>query len=520
MDSEKEMSGKGHEESRLDTKPAMISTSDAIAADDIKFGEISDDAKRMAHLLEGEEMSPEEKEADRKLLRKIDLHLLPLLMFTYGVQYSDKISLSSSVAFDLIEDTHLVGNDFAWLSTGFYLAFLAFEFPFGFIMQRFPLEKVLGFTVMGWGVCVLSLAACHNFTELMVVRAILGALEAPISPGFLIIITAWYKREEQVVRSLAFFSMNSFFSLFILMCNYGVGLAAVGSSIASWKAINCKYKSTFGSQIYGAQPLLTHITVFLGALSFTWGVVLTWGLCVPKKARWLTQEEKARVQARLVQNKTGESAERVKIQWYQVWECFVDPQIWFIALTTVLKTCASGGFSTFSTLILKSFGLNTVQTIAYQLPWYATQMLGVIIVGYIVNKYKQKIGFWITGFYTSSSFLIWSTTGLNVAGRTKKSTAQAIVFIAFCAGFCIGPQMFYSASAPQYLPGLYFCCACFVVCEIILGIWMVWVRLENKRRDKKALEMGWSEEYQRVHGCIMGLQDKTDRENPHFRYRY
>lgn len=38
----------------------------------------------------------------------------------------------------------------------------------------------------------------------MAVRTLLGILEAPISPGFLIIITAWYKREEQVLRSMMF----------------------------------------------------------------------------------------------------------------------------------------------------------------------------------------------------------------------------------------------------------------------------------------------------------------------------
>ena len=33
-------------------------------------------------------------------------------------------------------------------------------------------------------------------------------------------------------------SMNSFFSLFILMANYGIGEAAIGSRIPSWRAIH------------------------------------------------------------------------------------------------------------------------------------------------------------------------------------------------------------------------------------------------------------------------------------------
>ncbi|OAA55881.1 Major facilitator superfamily domain, general substrate transporter [Niveomyces insectorum RCEF 264] len=195
--------------------------------DDVDIAEVLDaETEHQAHLGVEEQATPEELERERKLVRKIDWHIVPLLMVTYGLQYSDKITLSSAVAFDLKQDTHLVGNDFAWLSTGFYLAYLIAEFPFGYVMQKFRMEKVLGFTVLGWGICVFGLAACRNFTQLMAVRALLGILEAPINPGFLIIVTAWYKREEQVMRSMAFFAMNSFFSLFILMINYGIGSAA------------------------------------------------------------------------------------------------------------------------------------------------------------------------------------------------------------------------------------------------------------------------------------------------------
>lgn len=41
-------------------------------------------------------------------------------------------------------------------------------------------------------------------TAVMAIRTILGILESPVSPGFLIIITAWYKREEILMRSVAF----------------------------------------------------------------------------------------------------------------------------------------------------------------------------------------------------------------------------------------------------------------------------------------------------------------------------
>jgi MFS transporter, ACS family, allantoate permease len=131
------------------------------------------------------------------------------------------------------------------------------------------------------------------------------------------------------------------------------------------------------------------------------------------------------------------------------------------------------------------------------------------------HKWGRLVGFWLTGLYTPASFLVWSTTGLNVAGRTKKACAQAMVFIAFCTGFCIGPQTFYAASAPQYRPGLYYCCAAFGATEVVLATWYVWVRWENTRRNRRAVENGWSREHQMVEGCLLGLEDKTDKEVIH-----
>jgi ACS family allantoate permease-like MFS transporter len=85
-------------------------------------------------------------------------------------------------------------------------------------------------------------------------------------------------------------------------------------------------------------------------------------------------QEKIYAHARLVKNNTGETAAGTEFKWAQALECFVDPQI-YLMIFTLFSSCASGGFSTFSTLILKSFGLNTEQTITYQLPWYAFQFV-------------------------------------------------------------------------------------------------------------------------------------------------
>lgn len=102
---------------------------------DVQIAETADEqTDHQAHLGVDQEYTPEEVKYEKAFLRRIDLHIMPLLLVTYGfqvryifgtaltLQYADKISLSSGVAFDLTKNAGLVGNDFAWLSTGLWVA--------------------------------------------------------------------------------------------------------------------------------------------------------------------------------------------------------------------------------------------------------------------------------------------------------------------------------------------------------------------------------------------------------------
>lgn len=49
----------------------------------------------------------------KRLLRKIDMILLPLMWFCYGTQQADKTSISTQATFGMIKDTKLVGQQFS-----------------------------------------------------------------------------------------------------------------------------------------------------------------------------------------------------------------------------------------------------------------------------------------------------------------------------------------------------------------------------------------------------------------------
>jgi len=100
----------------------------------------------------------------------------------------------------LQEDAGLSGNQFSVLALAFYVTYLAFEFPTGYLMQRLPTAKYLGANVCLWGVIVTLTAAAKNWAALITLRVLLGCFEAAVAPALILITTMWYKRSEQPPR--------------------------------------------------------------------------------------------------------------------------------------------------------------------------------------------------------------------------------------------------------------------------------------------------------------------------------
>lgn len=51
----------------------------------------------------------------KKVLRKVDLRIMPILFVTYMLQYLDKNTINFASVYGLDKGTHLVGQDYSWL---------------------------------------------------------------------------------------------------------------------------------------------------------------------------------------------------------------------------------------------------------------------------------------------------------------------------------------------------------------------------------------------------------------------
>lgn len=138
------------------------------------------------------DLAPEYSGAYMRRLRwKIGLSQLPLMWFRYGTQQADKTSLGTQAVFGIREDTNVVGDQFNWLSTAFYLSYMACV-SLARIMQKCHTRKFLSIVVVLWSIVILFISFAKNFTRLIVLRTLQGGLECATSPMFMLMTGAWY----------------------------------------------------------------------------------------------------------------------------------------------------------------------------------------------------------------------------------------------------------------------------------------------------------------------------------------
>ena len=166
------------------------------------------------------EYTPEE---EKKVLLKIDLHLMTFMIGSYILQFLDKNALSNSSVFGLLGDLHLEGQQYSWAGSIFY---------FGYLIGQ-PISKYVGACLVMWSVILVCTAAAHNFAGLACIRFFLGVCEATVSPAWVILTSMWYKKTEQPVRVAIWYCGNAIGVIFGGLIAYGLG--HINSNIASWK---------------------------------------------------------------------------------------------------------------------------------------------------------------------------------------------------------------------------------------------------------------------------------------------
>ncbi|EPQ56202.1 MFS general substrate transporter [Gloeophyllum trabeum ATCC 11539] len=477
--------------------------------------------------LVGKQRSAEfSEEYYQKLKRRLDWVIPPLCSAVYFTQYLDKNTLNYASIMGL----PITGQHYNLVAMAFYLGYLTWEFPTVYISQKLRAGKYLGANIVLWGAVLMLHAATTSFGVFFFLRFILGMLESCVAPILILIISMFYKKEEQGLRIAWFYVMN--------------GLTAIFGGFVA-----------YGITYYTGTHFLPYRILYLliGGLAIIVGIcVLIWMPDSPVHARMLTREERIAALERVRDGQGGTESKTLKKD--QVVEALTDVRTWLIVLLTlVLASIPNGALSAFSNIIVKSFGYTTKQTLILNAPggfigaamtlfvgWYSDRkkerMLPIIIaliptiIGSALlvglansgNKGVLLLGSYLMGTIGPSLSLVYTYNASNTSGHTKKSTINALTLFTFSLGNVIGTEIMQSKDAPQYIPGKIAVMVMYAV-GFFIPFMLRWmnVRLNKKKqaklRDLK-IQHEWSDADMQRERERHAFMDLTDKQNPFFEY--
>ena len=96
----------------------------------------------------------------------------------------------------------------------------------------------------------------------------------------------------------------------------------------------------------------------------------------PVKARFLQDEDRLVAVERLRDNQQGMESDEGK--WDHVKEAALDYKTWGWGLMMFSISVPSGGVSTFGPLIIKAFGFTSFETILFNIPFGAVQLVATV----------------------------------------------------------------------------------------------------------------------------------------------
>jgi len=138
--------------------------------------------------------------AERKLVRKLDLMIIPPVMLTYLFSFLDRVNIGNARLYGLEEDLNMEGDQFQTAVSLLFVTYILSETPSNLVIKKFTPSRWLSFLTTAWGITATLTGITQSYGGLLACRLVLGALEGGLFPGLTIYLTLFYTRREIALR--------------------------------------------------------------------------------------------------------------------------------------------------------------------------------------------------------------------------------------------------------------------------------------------------------------------------------
>jgi len=346
---------------------------------------------------------------EKQIMRKLNLRLIPLLIFLYVIAYLNRVNVSFA-ALTMNKDLGLDPYYYGLGAGIFFFGYCLFEIPSNLILVHVGARKWIARILFTWGILACATAVVQGPKSFLTMRFLLGAAEAGYFPGVILYLTYWFPARYRA-RIISRFMLSIPISL------------AVGAPVSVW--IIQAFQGMFGLQGWQWLYIIQGIPAVLATF-----IVLMFLPDNPTKATFLNEAEKRWLERELVSDR-----ERIAVEPHPgIWRAFSNPVIWLFGFIYFADTAANLGLSMFLPQIIKQQGYTTMQVGFISAIPYIFGIIGMLGIGYSSDRFKDR------KWHVIGSLLL-ITVGLGCAGLLG-GTLMAIVMI--CVGAigimgCKGP---------------------------------------------------------------------------------
>ncbi|KAG6917453.1 hypothetical protein DXG01_002430 [Tephrocybe rancida] len=451
----------------------------------------------------------------KKVWRKIDYYILPVVSMFYLLSFLDRTNFANARVAGLQKDLNMSNTQYSIALTVTYIPYIFAELPSNLMLKAVGPNLMLPTMLTLWGIVTTLQGIVHDYTGILVCRFFLGLCEGGVFPGLVLYLSFWYPRQQLQWRFVALpFSpsphrlplttslprISAFFST--------ASLSGAFSGILAFGIIHMDG--------VGNRPGWAWIFILEGLFTVAFGITAYWTLPrSPQHAKFLSEKEKEYVVRMLKETgATGGDEETDKFSWREVGMAFRLPQVWMLAVIFFFDGVLIYGLAYFTPSIVAGLGYTNANAQLFSVPPFTAAFFVTIVGSYISDRCGVRgyvsmfsgvlaiIGFaiylaspdfhvkWgslffsISGAYSAAPAL--STWGANnTFPYTRRATAIAIGFIMTNSGGVLATWLLGTISpAPLYTKATITLLAFSVGMVVVTGCNVVYLKRENRRKEE------------------------------------
>ncbi|KAJ7625468.1 MFS general substrate transporter [Roridomyces roridus] len=459
--------------------------------------------------------------AERKLVRKLDLTLLPLFTLLYCTNFIDRTAIGNAKIAGLEKDLGMVGFDYNIALTVFYIFYIVSDIPSNLALKHFG-SPWMAAMITCFGIITISTAFVKSYGGLIATRVFLGMAEGGTLAGLTYLLSHFYRRHELVVRIGFFFGISAPLSGAFggLLASGLLHVPSIGS-VESWR------------KIFLVEGI---ITTSIGLVSFF--IIPT----DPQRTRIFTPEERALALRRLDADQTVRTHGRREPTSFRLIGRSFNINTNLCLLCYIMANISFQGLSLFLPTVITTLGHYTVvESQLRTVPPYIVAVIWALVTTYGSSRLNHRAGpilfsgvLMVVGYAMAvgtkapharyaacflsvmggSSVgplqLAWATD--NAAPDTVKAVTSAIITGFGALGSVIAVWSYLPTDAPNYHKGnsLNLGTSCGIC--VLTVVTAMYIRGENKKRIK-------GERNYRLEGKTEKQLEELGNRHPQFLYQ-